>query len=385
MRTTVTVRRWVTRLAFALALTPAAGRAAPAQAGREPATITGRVTSEAGAPVEAAAVTVRRLRLSARTDAAGLYRLEVPAGRVVAGAETLSVMRIGFRPAAVPFALAPGRVVVDVRMSPVAVALDEVVVTGTAGNQERRAQPAVVATINAAEIAAKAPVLNINELLYARTPGVSSTGASGTSGANTRIDIRGQASISLSNYPLVFVDGVRVTAGPRSVAQVPGGSTSGAGGQQLSALNDLNPDDIESVEIVKGPAAATLYGADASAGVIQILTKKGRPGARRLNQHIALQYDDSDPNFEPFTNYGKCTAALVAATSTNPLCKGQQVGTVVKDNALERYDVFDHGRATTVQYSAQGAGTAMATTARSAPRTSAARRSTATSSIAPGA
>src|SRR4029079_6321926 len=87
-----------------------------------------------------------------------------------------------------------------------AVALDQIVVTGTAGNQEVKAQSAVVATIDAADLMAKASILNVNELLSARTPGVSLTVASGASGANTRIDIRGQASISLSNNPLVFVD-----------------------------------------------------------------------------------------------------------------------------------------------------------------------------------
>ena len=143
---------------------------------------------------------------------------------------------------------------------------------------------------------------------------------------------------------------MRVTAGPRGTAG------SGVGGQTLSALNDLNPDDIESIEVVKGPAAATLYGADASAGVIQILTKKGRPGARRFSQKVTLEYDNLSPNFTPYTNYAKCTATLVAATSTNPLCNGQAVGAVVSDNVLVRNDVFTNGSAGTLGYSVQGGG-----------------------------
>jgi len=314
------------------------------------AVVVGHVTSDAGAPVPSALVSIPDLRLSTTTNDAGLFRLVVPPDRFSTRSDTLHVVRLGYRPARVAFRLTSGQVNVDVVMSTAAVALDQIVVTGTAGNQERKAQAAVVTSVDATDIMAKAPVLDVNQLLYAQSPGVSMTTASGTSGANTRIDIRGQASISLSNYPLVFIDGVRATAGPR------GTTGTGVGGQSFNALNDLNPDDVESIEVVKGPAAATLYGADASAGVIQILTKKGRPGAHQFSQKISAQYDQIDPNFTPYTNYAKCTAALVAATSTNPLCKGQAVGTVVSDNVLVRNGVFSNSHAGSVGYSAQGGG-----------------------------
>jgi len=320
------------------------------RAAADSAVVIGRVTSDAGAPVPSALVSIRDLRLSATTNDAGLFRLVVPPDRFSARTDTLHVVRLGFRPAVVAFRLTPGQVTVDVVMSTAAVALSQIIVTGTAGNQERQAQAAVVASVDAADLMAKAPVLDVNQLLYAQTPGVSMTLASGTSGANTRIDIRGQASISLSNYPLVFIDGVRATAGARGTAG------NGVGGQSLNALNDLNPDDIESIEVVKGPAAATLYGADASAGVIQILTKKGRPGSHQFSQRVSVQYDNIDPNFTPFTNYAKCTASLVLPTSPNPLCKGQTAGTVVSDNVLVRNDVFTHGSSGMLGYSAQGSG-----------------------------
>jgi len=318
------------------------------------ATVTGRVTSDAGTPIAGATVSIASLRLNSVTNDAGIYRINVPPDRFVARADSLRVTRLGYRPATVRFTLAAGRVEVNATLSSQAVSLEQIVVTGTAGNQERRAQAAVVSTIDATEIAAKAPVLDVNELLYARTPGVSMTKGSGTSGANTRIDIRGQASISLSNYPLVFIDGVRVLAGPRGVMAAPGGTTAGAGGQQFSALNDLNPDDIESIEIVKGPAASTLYGSDASAGVIQILTKKGRLGSRRFTQTVTTEYNRIDPNFSPIPAYGVCTQALVAANSPNPLCRGQAVGTIVSDNVLDRLGVIDDGLAASLQYAAQG-------------------------------
>lgn len=319
-------------------------------------TISGRVTTDAGTPVASALVSLPGARVSAMTSDAGNYRLVVPASRITARAETLHVMRLGFRPATAALALGPGRATVDVTMTTQVVALDQVLITGTAGNQARGAQAAVVASIDAPTLLANAPHRDVNELLYAQTAGVSMTTASGTSGANTRIDIRGQASVSLSNYPLVFVDGVRVVSGPRGVAQAPGGATSGAGGQQFSALNDLNPDDIERIEIVKGPAAATLYGADASAGVIQILTKKGRSGLHRFSEKISTNVESIDPAFTPYANYGKCTATLVAPTSLNPLCRGRAIGAVVSDNVLSRNRAFRNGAAGAVTYSAQGGG-----------------------------
>lgn len=320
------------------------------------ATVSGTVTTDAGAPIASALVSVPALRRSTATNDAGTYRFVIPLDRLATRAETLRVLRLGFRPAEVVFAIAAGDARVDVAMVTQVVALDQVVVTGTTGNQERGAQAALVASIDAAEIMAKAPIRDINELLHGRTSGVSMTTASGTSGANTRIDIRGQASVSLSNYPLVFVDGVRVLAGPRGVAQATGGTTFGAGGQQFNALNDLNPDDVESIEIVKGPAAATLYGADASAGVIQILTKRGRVGVRRFSEKLTTEYDDIDPNFTPYSNYARCTAALVAPSSTNPLCRGLAAGTVVSDNVLVRNDAFNHGANGSLNYAAQGGG-----------------------------
>jgi TonB-dependent SusC/RagA subfamily outer membrane receptor len=122
-------------------------------------------------------------------------------------------------------------------------------------------------------------------------------------------------------------------------------------------MNDLNPNDIESIEIVKGPAAATLYGADASAGVIQIITKKGRVGSRGFSQDMSAEYNTITPNFTVPTNYATCnTAALIAANSTNPLCRGQALNTIVSDNPAERINAFRNGWMGSGQYSVRGGG-----------------------------
>jgi TonB-linked SusC/RagA family outer membrane protein len=319
------------------------------------AVVTGKVTTDAGGPISAAVVSIPSLRLSTTTNDAGVYRLTVPASVFVARSDTLRVTRLGYRPATVRFTLAPGRVTVDVTMTSQAVSLEQVVVTGTAGNQERRAQAAVVASIDAAQVVKETPVTTVTQLLSSRVPGVVVTDGTGNTGTATRILIRGAASISLSNQPLVFIDGVRMDGGFRGLFNV-SGSGSATSGQAPSTLNDLNPNDIESIEIVKGPAAATLYGADASAGVIQIITKRGRVGSRGFTQDLTTEYNTIDPNFTVPTNYATCTAALVAASSPNPLCRGKAVNAIIADNPAERMNAFRNGWMGSGQYSARGGG-----------------------------
>jgi TonB-linked SusC/RagA family outer membrane protein len=227
------------------------------------------------------------------------------------------------------------------------VTLSEVVITGTAGNQERRAQSAQVASINAAQLTKDAPVSSVGELLQSRVPGVAVSSNSGTAGSAKNIRIRGAASINLSNQPLLFIDGVRVNDGIMA---------SGQSGQSFDRLNDLSPDEIESIELVKGPAAATLYGADASAGVMQIITKKGRPGANVFTQSLRIEQGRAKQDWTPPDNYGLCTAALVATTSTNPLCRGKTVGTLVQDNPLLRVGALQTGNDRQVGWNGRGGG-----------------------------
>ncbi len=232
-------------------------------------------------------------------------------------------------------------------MSASLVTLSELVVTGTAGNQERKAQAAVVASVSAADVIRDAPITSVANLLQARVPGVALSSQSGTAGTATTIRIRGASSINLSNQPLLFIDGVRINEGQIG---------SGQSGQAFDRMNDLNPEEIESIEVVKGPAAATLYGADASAGVIQIITKKGRAGSNSFQQSLRVEGGVSTPNYTPPDNYGLCTAANVAATSTNPLCRGLAVGALVQDNPLNRVNAFENGSARVINYGIRGGG-----------------------------
>ncbi len=133
-----------------------------------------------------------------------------------------------------------------------------------------------VTVLDAAAITAQVPITSMQQMLSARMPGLNFTRSDGTLGAGSAINIRGFSSILIGNQPLIYVDGIRVD---NSFGLGPDNGFDGwrdAGGSGGSALDDINPEDIESIEIIKGPAAATLYGTEASAGVIQIITKKGR-------------------------------------------------------------------------------------------------------------
>jgi TonB-linked SusC/RagA family outer membrane protein len=289
-------------------------------------------------------VTVAGTALATQSNADGDYRLI----NVRAGAITLAMFRLGYKAERDTLRLAAGQTITrNVQMTPSLVTLSEVVVTGTAGNQERRAQSAQVASLNVADIVKEAPISTVGELLQSRIPGVAVSANSGVIGTAKTIRIRGASSVNLSNQPLLFIDGVRV---------IEGALNGNVSGQSYDRMNDLNPDEIESIEVVKGPAAATLYGADASAGVIQIITKKGRPGTNRFDQSIRVETGRTDQNYLPPDSYGNCTAALVAPTSTNPLCRGQPVGTLVHDNVFVRNQVFRIGDDRSLGWNARGGG-----------------------------
>jgi TonB-linked SusC/RagA family outer membrane protein len=151
--------------------------------------------------------------------------------------------------------------------------LEQMVVTGTAEPVERRALGHAVTTVDAATVQQVAPAPNIASLINGRAPGVVMVGGSGAIGASPRFRIRGAASLSLTDQPLIYIDGVRMASDVST-----GPTTQYFGSAIVSRLNDINPDDIESIEVIKGPAAATLYGTEANNGVIQIITKRGRAG-----------------------------------------------------------------------------------------------------------
>lgn len=331
--------------AFARALLLLAIAVAPLGAQGANGSVTGKVTLRGSTqPLPEARIIVTGTAITVFTNGAGEYR--VPA--VPAGLVQVTVYKVGYQASSDTVRVVAGQTsTLDLSMAISRVQLSDVVVTGTAGNQERRAQAAVVTSVDLGAVAAQSPAQSFSQLLQSRVPSVSVNSASGTAGTSRRINIRGASSVNLSNQPLVFIDGIRLVEGQQGL---------GTGGQSADRLNNINPDDIESIEVVKGPAAATLYGADASAGVIQIITRKGRAGVPRFTQSISTEWGVSTANWTPPSNYAFCTASSILPTSTNPLCRGQTTATLVADNPLVREGAFRDGAIGNYSYKASGGG-----------------------------
>lgn len=239
---------------------------------QESGSVAGQVTVAAkGIPLAGVQIHVEGTSFGTLSDEKGRYSLP----SVPAGPHRLRVIHLGFGTVTQDITVAPGqRVTADFALHETAIALDEIVVTAT-GEQRRRELGHTIAAIDAVDLLQSAPVTNTFDLLQARAPGVQVINSAGGVGLASRIRIRGSNSLSLSNEPVIYMDGIRIESGAETWL--------GTGGQDLGRLNDLNPEEIESIEIVKGPSAAALYGTKAANGVILITTRKGKPGQRRWN------------------------------------------------------------------------------------------------------
>ena len=265
-------RKWLTHLA-PLLLALCASLVCPASITAQGNSISGVVISAtSGNPIPAAQVTILGTTTGTTTDGNGRFRIGGLSGQTV----TVEVRRIGYRPLRQTATVGVSNL--RVALTEQSIALDEVVITGTPGGQAKRELGNAVTTVAAAQVTEQGTVNNIQQLLNGRAPGVFVNPATGNVGTGARIRVRGASSLSLSNEPLVYIDGVRANA------QVSTGPINQAfGSSSISRINDINPDDIESIEVIKGPAAATLYGTEASNGVIQIITKKGNIGKPKWN------------------------------------------------------------------------------------------------------
>jgi TonB-linked SusC/RagA family outer membrane protein len=240
--------------------------------------ITGRVVDESTRQplVDVRVVVVGRGR-EARTDARGEFRIPLggPTG-------TLEVTRIGYGRGTREVRL--GEATVVITMQRLAVQLDQAVISGTAGGATVRSTGNAISTVDVSTVTKLAPPRDVQAVLSTSVPGMAIQSSGGAVGTGGTFRVRGAASLALSTAPLMYVDGVRVDNA--QAGGIPGNFGSNAPGGDPrttpSRMNDFNPEDIESIEIVKGPAAATLYGTEAANGVINIRTKRGTAGRPRL-------------------------------------------------------------------------------------------------------
>jgi len=269
--------RWSAILLVALAV--------PQVAQAQQREIRGRVvTADSQRPLSDVSISLLGTQTGTFSSPQGAFVLQAPSGEV-----TLRISLIGY--ATRDVVVGPGQADVSVELSEDVLRLDELVVTGTATSVSRRNLASAVATVTSDQLT-KAPAASIEQQLAGKIAGADIQANNGAPGGGLQVNLRGVTSIIGASTPLYVVDGVIVSddaidSGTNVIQRASGGAfNDGFASNQDNAANriaDLNPNDIESIEVLKGGSAAAIYGSKASNGVIIITTKRGRSGETRYN------------------------------------------------------------------------------------------------------
>ena len=329
----------------------------PALVAAQHASITAVVKDSAGRPIHQAQVRVVGFAAGGLTNVAGTLALR----DITPGLVTLRVLRVGFEEQKRTItAVAGADATIEFHLIPVAFSLAPVVTTAT-GEQRRVEVGNSVDAINAAQLVDVVPIRSVDDLLNSRTSSFVVT--SGTqSGSGSRMRIRGPSSLSLSNQPIFIVDGIRINSSAADFAWLFPGP--GTGGSTPSRLLDIAPEELETVEVIKGPSAAALFGTSAANGVVVMTTRRGNVGAPQWRTWLeAGVLDDRNAYPTAYTLFGKQPGQTAEAAFL--FCNLQRVGTgqcgidsVARLNIFSVDSLTPVARGSRVQYGAQvGGGT----------------------------
>ncbi|MFB9863024.1 SusC/RagA family TonB-linked outer membrane protein [Rufibacter immobilis] len=255
-----------------------------AQAGfAQSKTITGRVTSsEDGSAMPGVSVVLKGTTVGASTDGEGRYSIQAPVG---------GVLVYSFIGTVAQEKIVGQSTTIDVALRADSKALDEVVVTALGIEVEKKSLGYAITEVKGAAVAQTQRENFVNGLA-GRVAGVEVQSTSGLPGASASITIRGVSSLSGSNQPLFVVDGLPVSNNTFSTANFAGGAQlENRGVDYGNRASDINPEDIESITVLKGPEASALYGIDAASGAIVITTKRGKVGAAQINYSNSFRMD----------------------------------------------------------------------------------------------
>ncbi|MEP2774015.1 MAG: SusC/RagA family TonB-linked outer membrane protein [Fulvivirga sp.] len=269
----------------------------------ESISITGVIRDPSGEPLPGVSIVVKGTQQGTITDIDGNFSLEVDENAI------LVISFIGYKTTEIAV---DNKSTFDITLKEDVTSLNEVVITAT-GVRRRVEIGNAIARLDVSEDVKVRPINNVSDLLQGQASGVQILGSGGSTGMGSRIRIRGSNSASLSNEPVIYVDGVLINNQPNSISFE-------TGGQSPSRLNDINPEDIESIEVIKGPSAATLYGSIAANGVIRITTKRGKEGKPRWSVFTEVgqvnDIGDYPKNFEALDASGNPGFNFDAAAGT---------------------------------------------------------------------
>jgi len=306
--------------------------------------VTGKVTViGSGEPVADATVGVVGIPVGARTNAKGEYRLRVPDGDVTLATRMLGYKRQTLR-------LAAGQAAANFELEKDVLQLDAITVTGAATTVDRRNATSSVAQVNSDQLE-RVPAVSIENALQGKVLGASINMNNGAPGGGGQIQVRGASSLIGKIDPLYVIDGVIVSNDVRSNSQRFITNSLNPGEENgTNRLADINPNDIESLEVLKGSVASAIYGSQATNGVVVITTKRGRSGAPRFafTQRVGTYQLIRDKGMRHFANVDQLvTSSQVAcATATTPTAScGNPAGaaaarTLCTSTSCPYYDYF---------------------------------------------
>ncbi|MFQ5568078.1 MAG: TonB-dependent receptor domain-containing protein, partial [Rhodothermales bacterium] len=230
-------------------------------------TLSGTITdSESGEPLPGANVFIEELSAGAAADIDGNYSIS----DISVGTYTVRVSFVGFKSNTQAYTVSAGSNTLNVALAPDYTGLEEVVITGIASSTSKARAEVAVSRVDATKLQEQNSYQDLSQLMSGKVAGVNVQPASGNVAGGIRFVMRSSTGLNGSGQPVIYVDGVRIDN-----AQI-SGPGQGVGGQGISMLANLNPEDIESVDILKGPAGAALYGTSGSNGVVLITTKRGK-------------------------------------------------------------------------------------------------------------
>ena len=264
-------------------------------------TTNGNVSDDFGEPLIGANVTIKGTSIGTVTDIDGNFSINIPKESA-----TLVFSYTGFRTQEVK--VDSDNTQMELVMDTDVASLDEVVVTGLASSVKRSNLANAVSTISSEQLTGVTPQQTIDGALYGKLTGVNIVQSNGAPGGGIAMRLRGVSSLSGNNQPLWIIDGVYMSnAEIPSGARFASGANSGTEEGSSNRIADLNPDDIESIEILKGASAAAIYGTRANAGVVLVTTKKGKAGKTQ----ISLNQDFGINRIQNFVGRKQYTAAEV--------------------------------------------------------------------------
>jgi TonB-dependent starch-binding outer membrane protein SusC len=261
-------------------------------------TISGKVTSsEDGSALPGVSVSVKGSTKGATTASDGTYKISV------SGTPTLIFSYVGFKKESIP---AGNKTTVDVVLSSDASEIEEVVVVGYGATVKKKEATGATANLKG-EVIENLPLQSFDRALQGRLPGVQVQSSNGVPGGAVSVRIRGTGSITAGNEPLYIVDGIQLNN------RNDGGAT-----VSTNPLAFLNPDDIESMDVLKDAASAAIYGAQAANGVVLITTKKGKAGRTKVTFNYFGGIVEPVPTLKMMNSQEFISARITALQTTNP-------------------------------------------------------------------